>query len=58
MIGDFSKNAIWVNAGSIFAGKNLSDQYVLLEGKFDASSLGHGSLFSGTITNITRAEKW
>jgi hypothetical protein len=38
--------------------KNLSGQYVLLEGQFDAKSNGHMGMFSGTITKITRADPW
>lgn len=37
---------------------SLSKSYVLVQGMFDATNRGHGSLKSGSITNIQRLEKW
>jgi hypothetical protein len=52
------KNALWVDLP--FARKRDPRQghYVLIEGVFNASEMGHRWLYSGTIQNITRAELW
>jgi hypothetical protein len=50
------KNSIWIDAPPDKAA--LSDQYVLIEGTFDAGDHGHLGLFSGRLKNITRMEGW
>lgn len=51
------RNAVGVTRSSAFVGKELSDGYVLIEGQFDAKETGHLGAFSGSIKNITRAER-
>lgn len=50
------KNAIWIDAPRDKAA--LSDQYVLIEATFDASEHGHVGLFSGSLKDVTRMERW
>jgi hypothetical protein len=50
------KNAIWLEVGVDRRG--LSDQYVLVEGTFDARDKGHLDLFSGSLTAVTRMLRW
>jgi hypothetical protein len=54
------ENALWVEPAEGMRKEltKLSRQYVLIEGVFDASDRGHMGLFSGAITNITRADAW
>jgi hypothetical protein len=60
-----AKNALWIDTtpqktGSTpaFASKDLSDQYVIVEGVFDAKNTGHMGSFSGAIKQISRADRW
>jgi hypothetical protein len=55
-----SKNAIWVDfsLAELAQYDALHRRYVIIEGVFDATSYGHMSLFSGTLTKITRCERW
>ncbi len=55
-----SKNGIWVDLSLSDMGKymSLSRHYVIMEGTFDATSYGHMGLFSGSLTKITRCERW
>jgi hypothetical protein len=53
-----TRNASWVTPSRAFAGKELSDGYVLIEGEFDAKEKGHFGLFSRSIKNISRADRW
>lgn len=55
-----TENAIWIDPGEISSdkAKAVSDQYVLLVGKFDARERGHMGLFGGTIGSIKRLERW
>jgi hypothetical protein len=32
--------------------------YVLVEGVFDKDNLGHLQLYSGTLRNVSRLERW
>ena len=48
-----SKNAFWLD------GKPEYDKrYVLVQGRFNATRLGHLGAFSGTIENLTRIQRW
>jgi len=53
-------NGLWLDLpinGVIYENrKTVNGRYVLIEGIFNARRRGHGSLFSGTIENITRFE--
>lgn len=51
-----SKNAIWLDVERPASG--LSNQYVLVEGVFDAGHNGHMSMFSGSLGKIRRMERW
>jgi hypothetical protein len=56
-----TRNGFWVNfSGPIKEGKSLgsSKKYVIIVGKFDMKSHGHGSLFGGTIKDISRLDTW
>ena len=53
-------NGLWLDlpmGSSIYQNRaTFHGRYVLIEGAFNARRRGHGSLFSGTIENITRFE--
>ena len=53
-------NAIWVDVTDDMRNheKKLSDQYVVLEGFFDAEKRGSMGAFTGTIRKIMRCETW
>jgi hypothetical protein len=50
------KNGIWLDVGPEKQG--FSDEYVLVEGTFDARMKGHLSLFSGSLRAVTRMDRW
>ena len=55
------RNAFWVVFADSIESKIKKNNFyhrnrVLLEGTFDKNDLGHGSLFGGTIRNITRID--
>jgi hypothetical protein len=53
------RNGLWIDLpNTISFSKNMSNQYVLVEGVFDGKRKGHLGLWSGTITNVTRLEPW
>jgi hypothetical protein len=53
-----TKNAFWLDLPMSADNQKLSEQVVLVEGTFDATNLGHGSMYSGTIKDVTRFQKW
>jgi hypothetical protein len=53
------RNGLWIDLPrGISSGKDLTNQYVLIEGVFDGKQNGHMGLWSGTITDVTRLESW
>lgn len=56
------KNGLWVNfrKGALKDEemRALNGHHVMLEGTFDSTRNGHMDLWSGTIFNIGRAQKW
>jgi len=56
------KNALWLDPpkSSPLARKGAvwGPQYAIVEGRFDARSLGHMRLFSGAIRDTTRLDSW
>jgi len=58
-VGD-SKNGIWVDFSLSDLGKykSLGRHVVIMEGVLDATSYGHMGMFSGSLTKITRCERW
>jgi hypothetical protein len=56
------RNGIWVELGDAsidLAGVDrLNEKYVLVEGTFDASIVGHWGLTTGGIRSVTRMEEW
>ena len=55
-----SKNAIWLSLGWPVPEprRRMSDEYVLVEGTFDAEGQGHMGMFSGELHSISRMERW
>jgi hypothetical protein len=53
-----TKNGVWLSTELDEAKRKLHEKFVLVEGTFDAKSLGHLKMFSGTIREITRLERW
>ena len=51
-----SKNAIWLDVDR--DKQALSDQYVLVEGTFDGRGRGHLGMFAGSLTDVSRIERW
>lgn len=59
-LASVSKNGLWFD-GTLETRKkpkDFTDQYVLVEGTFDAKSHGHMGMWSGTISNVTRVMPW
>lgn len=56
-----SKNALWLDpppSSSLAKGVAWGPRYAIVEGRFDATNLGHMGMFSGTITDTTRLDPW
>jgi hypothetical protein len=53
-----TKNAIWLDVELTDAVRKLHETYVLAEGVFDKDNLGHLRLYSGTLKNVSRLERW
>jgi hypothetical protein len=57
-----TKNGLWVtftqDSWKKIKKYNFKKGYFLVEGTFDMTSFGHMGLWSGTIKNITRIDKW
>jgi hypothetical protein len=55
-----AKNAVWLSVGWPVPEprRQLSDEYVLVEGIFDGEARGHMSSFSGELRSITRMDRW
>jgi len=54
-------NAIWLSFGEnqpTAAQRNLAGQYVIVEGRFDATHHGHFRIYPGALTEISRLEPW
>jgi len=49
-------SSIWLDLGP--DKQALRDQYVLVEGFFDARRKGHMGMVSGSLTSVTRIERW
>jgi hypothetical protein len=57
---NINSNGLWIllSEEQLDRYQNLNNKYVLVEGTFDPNIRGHGGMYSGSITNITRFEKW
>lgn len=57
-----TKNGLWLaaNDGAPEGSKEaqVKDRYALIEGRFTAKKKGHLDLWSGSIEDITRMERW
>lgn len=53
-----TKNAVWLDVQLTAEVKKLHKHYVLVEGIFDKDQLGHLKMYSGTIKNVGRIERW
>ena len=53
-----TKNGLWLSRELDDETRKLHETYVLAEGIFDAQSLGHLKMYSGTIRDIDRLEPW
>ena len=56
-----SKNALWVDIPTDMTKRQRDDtnlHYVICVGVFRAKSHGHMGMFSGTITEVKRLERW
>jgi hypothetical protein len=55
-----SKNGLWLETSRPMMQEliKLSGSYVLIEGVFDPDNRGHGGLFSGALTDISRVDVW
>jgi len=53
-------NGLWLDAPSpsVANADSLSDQYVFIEGTFEAQNRGHLGMWSGAIVKVTRAQRW
>jgi hypothetical protein len=55
-----TRNAVWLSVGWPVPKerRQLSDEYVLVEGTFNGEAQGHMGLFSGELRSLTRMERW
>lgn|SRR5208282_6766701 len=55
-----SKNGLWIDVTEDMQKRKaeLDQQYVLIEGTFDAKITGHMGMWSGSIRKITRCQVW
>jgi hypothetical protein len=53
-----TKNAIWLDVELTEAVRQLNENYILVEGIFDKDHLGHLQLYSGTLRDVSRLERW
>ena len=53
-----TKNSLWLDIELTENIKKCHKKYILVEGVFDQSNLGHLKLFSGAIGHIERLEPW
>jgi hypothetical protein len=55
-----TKNGLWLEVTDEIDRKKteIDQQYVLLEGKFNANEMGHMGLWSGSIQQISRFQIW
>jgi len=53
-----TKNALWVSFDKRGEYKKFNQQYVLIEGIFDAKSKGHLKMYSATIREVDRVILW
>jgi len=51
-----TRNGLWLSPPS--GSDSLSNHYVLVEGRFDATSRGHMGMWSGTLDSVTRLQRW
>jgi hypothetical protein len=58
-IGD-SSSAIWLDVDGLRLPRpqGYDSHYVIVSGRFNASSRGHMGMFAGTIESISRLEMW
>jgi hypothetical protein len=52
------RNALWLDVEGTPKQRELSGHYVLVEATFDAEDHGHMSLFSGSLTGVSRMQRW
>jgi len=55
-----SENAVWVDVGWPPDDKHMrfNNEYVLLEGVFNAKSKGHMGMFAGSVQKLSRLDGW
>jgi hypothetical protein len=51
-----TKHGVWLDVEDSPETRALSDEYVVVQGRFDAEQRGHLSMFSGLLTDVTRIE--
>jgi len=61
---DFEKqipaNGLWLNAGKCAGrgGKDFTEGYAIVEGRYTSKRHGHMGLWSGEIDDVQRCEQW
>lgn len=55
-----SKNGVWLQVGWPVPDNRraMSDEYVIVEAVFDAQQKGHFGMFSGSLGEIKRLDRW
>ena len=53
-----TKNAIWLDVELTDEIRKYHQMYLLAEGVFDKDNLGHLQMYSGTLRNVNRLERW
>jgi hypothetical protein len=57
-LNGLSRNGLWMDVEKDFDSSKCQDSYALVEGTFMAGLGGHGGLWSGTIRDITRCQRY
>ncbi len=55
-----SKNGVWIQVGWPIPEdfREMSDEYVIVEAIFDAEQKGHFGMFSGSLEEVRRLDRW
>ena len=55
-----SKNGVWLQVGWPVPEnrRDMSDEYVIVEAVFDAEQKGHFGMFSGSLEQVKRLDRW
>lgn len=53
-----SKNGIWLDTKLSTDTRKLHENYIIVVGVFDNINQGHGGMYSGALSQVTRLQQW